>query len=286
MRPDEFHRALERLPAPLHDRALALRNDVKPRRCESCTAVGDAVRLALTAAHYDELGSAAQLLDTAEQLAARHHLACRTDLAAVSAGGPTHPDWPQHQPGRGQVRRWADTSARLTAATDASWKGRAGGIGYVASDGHYGLRSRHPGRVDPTGCARVLVSELRAVEFLLTAYDTPPAGMAVLVDSLPALNYLHRWQGGETGAMPAGYDLRPRHAGLQPTLVRLAELVARRPDLAFAHVKAHAHHPLNEAADSLAHMARRRVEEPFDVHARAHELVEAFLRDWHGALAV
>jgi ribonuclease HI len=268
VRPDEFLRALDLLPAPLHDRALALRGYVKPRRCETCQAVGDAVRVALTAAHYDELGSATRLLDTAEQLAARHNLACR----------------PQHQPGRGQVRRWAETPGPLIAATDASWKGSAGGIGYVVSDGRYGLRSRRPGRVDPTGCSRVLVSELRAVEFLLTAYDSPPVGMTVLVDSLPALNYLHRWQGGESGAMPAGYDLRPRHAGLKPTLVRLAELVARRPDLTFAHVKAHAHHALNEAADSLAHMARRRVEEPFDVRPRAHDLVEAFLRDWHVAL--
>ncbi|MGR6320076.1 hypothetical protein Q2K19_25480 [Micromonospora soli] len=269
MRPDEFHRALDLLPAPLHDRALALRTYVKPRHCETCTAVGDAVRLALTAAHYDQLTSAAQLLDTAEQLAIGHHLACR----------------PEHQPGRGQVRRWAETSAPLVAATDASWKGRAGGIGYVASDGRYGLRSRRPGRHDATGCSRVLVSELRAVEFLFTAYDTAPVGMTVLVDSRPALNYLHRWQGGETGAMPAGYDLRPRHAGMKPTLVRLAELVAERPELTFAHVKGHAQHPLNEAADSLAHMARRRVEEPFDVRQRAHDLVEAFLRDWQVALA-
>ncbi|MGC5021244.1 hypothetical protein [Micromonospora sp. DT47] len=48
--------------------------------------------------------------------------------------------------------------------------------------------------------------------------------------------------------------------------------------------KAHAHHALNEAADSLAHMARRRIEEPFDVRPRAHDVVEAFLRDWHVAL--
>ncbi|GAA4562796.1 hypothetical protein GCM10023176_05320 [Micromonospora coerulea] len=270
MRPDEFLRALHLLPAPLHERALALRSYVRPRACGGCEAVGDAVRLALTAAHYDEITSVHRLLATAEQLAAAHH--CRPG--------------PQDQPGRGQVRRWADTSAPLIAATDASWKGRAGGIGYVASDGRYGLRSRRPGRVDPTGRSRVLVSELRAVEFLFTAYDSPPVDMTVLVDSLPALAYLHRWQGGETALMPAGYDLRPRHAGMRPTLVRLAGLVAKRPDLTFQHVKAHAHHALNEAADSLAHMARRRVEEPFDVRPRAHDLVEAFLRDWHAPLAV
>ncbi|MGW5672214.1 hypothetical protein [Micromonospora sp. NPDC003776] len=72
---------------------------------------------------------------------------------------------------------------------------------------------------------------------------------------------------------------------MKPTLVWLAELVGARSVLTFAHVKAHAHHALNEAADSLAHMARRRVEEPFDVQARPHALVEAFLREWHVALA-
>ncbi|MEV6373608.1 ribonuclease HI [Micromonospora musae] len=269
MRPDEFLRVLDLLPDPLHDRALTLRTYVKSRRCETCTAVGDTVRLALTAANYDELREAMRLLDTAEQLATQHDLACR----------------PQLQPNRGQVGRWATTSAPLIAATDASWKGRAGGIGYIASDGRYGLCSRYPGRVDPTGNSRVLVSELRAVEFLLTAYDTPPVGMTVLVDSLPALSYLHRWQDGETEAMPDGYDLRPRYSALKPTLIRLAELVASRTDLTFTHVKAHAHHALNEAADSLARMARRRVEEPFDVRQRAHALVEAFLRDWHALAA-
>ncbi|GIJ27405.1 hypothetical protein Vqi01_25670 [Micromonospora qiuiae] len=167
--------------------------------------------------------------------------------------------------------------------TDASWKGRAGGIGYVTSDGRYGLRSRRPGRSDPTGQARVLVSELRAVEFLLTAYESPPIGMTVLVDSRSALTYLHGWQGGHTSAMPTGYDLRARRAGATPTLVRLAALVAWRRDLSFRHVKAHDHHALNEAADSLAHMARRRVEEPFDPYPRAQSLVAAFLREWHAA---
>ncbi|MGC1213773.1 MAG: hypothetical protein WA890_21215 [Micromonospora sp.] len=201
----------------------------------------------------------------------------------VSGTGTTSPASPSTSRAAGEVRRWADTSTPLIAATDAICRRRAGRHGYVVSDDRYGLRSRRPGRHDPTGCSRVLVSELRAVEFLVTAYDTPPFGMTVLVDSLPALKYLHRWQGGEIRAMPAGYDLCPRHAGTKPTLVRLAELVAGRPDLTFAHVKGHAHHALNEAVDSLARMARRRVEEPFDVRPRAHDL--AFLRDWHVALA-
>ena len=71
MRPDELLRALDLLPEPLHDRARELRVYLKPRRCDQCRAVGDAVRLALSAAHYDELTSAQQLLDNAEALAGR-----------------------------------------------------------------------------------------------------------------------------------------------------------------------------------------------------------------------
>ncbi|MGC5021243.1 ribonuclease HI [Micromonospora sp. DT47] len=273
MRPDEFLRALDLLPAPLHDRALTLRAYARRTGCDDCQRIGDAVRLALTAAHYDELASAGDLLDTAEKLAATH----------TQHGAGRRPD---QQRGRGRVVRWAAVSAPLVAATDASWKGRAGGIGYVVSDGHYGLLGRGTGRLDPTGVSRVLVDELRAADYLLTAYEEAPAGLTVLLDSRTALRYLHRWQAGETDAMPAGYSLRQRRWSAQPTLVRLAELVARRPDLSFFHVKGHTGHALNEAADGLSHMARRRREEYFDVRPRAYALVDAFLRDWHASATV
>ncbi|MET8307285.1 hypothetical protein [Micromonospora sp. NPDC005173] len=267
MRPDEFLRALAELPPPLHGRAVTLRPYARSTRCDDCQRIGDAVRLALTAAHYEELTSAGELLDSAERLAVEHteHVPPRLD----------------QQRGRGRVIRWAETSAPLVAATDASWKGRAGGVGYVVSDGHYGLLGRGTGRLDPTGVSRVLINELRAVDYLLTGYDEAPVGMTVLLDNLTALRYLHRWQAGKTGAMPAGYSLRERRWSDQPTLVRLAEQVARRPDLTFAHVKGHSGHALNEAADGLSHMARRRREESFDLRPRAHALVDAFLRDWH-----
>ncbi|MEV0428502.1 RNase H family protein [Micromonospora sp. NPDC050495] len=270
MRPDEFLRALHLLPAPLHARALPLRRYVRRTTCTDCQRIGDAVALTLTAVHYDQLASAEQLLDTAEGLATAHGTACRQQ--------------PDRERGRGRVTRWAAADAPVVAATDASWKGRAGGIAYVVSDGHYGLRGRGTGRLDPTGASRVLINELRAVDFLLSAYDEAPAGMTVLVDSMVALRWLHRWQAGDLSTMPAGYSLRQRRWAAQPTLVRLAEQVSRRPDLAFAHVKGHSGHALNEAADGLCHMARRRTEETFDVRPRAHALVDAFLRDWHASL--
>ncbi|MFG3604341.1 ribonuclease HI [Micromonospora chersina] len=270
MRPDEFLRALDLLPTPLHARALPLRRYVHRTTCADCQRIGDAVTLALTAANYDELDSAVELLDTAERLATAHGSACRPQ--------------PDQERGRGRVGRWAAASAPVVAATDASWKGRAGGIAYVVSDGHYGLQGRGTGRLDPTGASQVLINELRAVDFLLSAYEEAPARMTVLLDSTVALRWMRRWQAGEVSAMPAGYSLRQRRWADRPTLVRLAETVRHRPDLSFQHVKGHSGHALNEAADGLSHMARRRVEETFDVRPRAHALVDAFLHDWHAAL--
>ncbi|RUL95174.1 RNase H family protein [Verrucosispora sp. FIM060022] len=271
MRPDEFLRAVQLLPADLRESALALQTYVRPTHCAKCELIGDGLRLCLTAARYDEFSSARHLLDTAQQQAVEHGAACRTR--------------PDRRRGRGRVARWASASGAMVAATDASWKDRAGGIGYVVSDGHYGLRGRCSVRMDTTGCSRVLINELRAVDFLLGAHDVPPVGMVVLLDSLAALRYLHQWQAGETTAMPAGYSLRPRQWSDQPTLVRLAQLVQQRPELSFEHVKGHSGHPLNEAADALSHMARRRIGESFDVRRRAHDLVDAFLRDWHATVA-
>ncbi|MEV4522461.1 hypothetical protein [Micromonospora tulbaghiae] len=77
MRPDEFRHALSLLPAPLYDRALPLRRYVFRTTCPQCQRIGDAVTLALTAAHYDQLASAGQLLDNATRLAEEHGTDCR-----------------------------------------------------------------------------------------------------------------------------------------------------------------------------------------------------------------
>ncbi|WBB80412.1 hypothetical protein O7606_03250 [Micromonospora sp. WMMD882] len=270
MRPDEFLRAARLFPAGQRQRATDLRAYLLDNDCAGCRPVADHVRAACEAARYDETAVAGDRLDAAERLAAGHP-------AHRRAG-----DDPGR--GRGHVARWAAAAATpLVAATDASWKGRVGGIGYVVADGHYGLRGRGTGRLDPTGPSRVLVDELRAVEYLLSGYDDPPAGLTVLVDNLEAVKWLRRWQAGAVDEMPAGYRLRERRFGAQPTLLRLATQVAARPDLVFTHVKGHRNHLLNEAADALAHMARRRQEESFDLRPRAYELVDAFLRDWHAA---
>ena len=178
----------------------------------------------------------------------------------------------------GDIGRWAGTGP-VIAATDASWKKGHGGLGYLTSTGRWGFRSRPEDRTDPTGRSKVLVNELRAVELLLSVLGEV-SELMLLVDSLSALTYLRSWQNGRTQLMPDGYDLRPRRQGA-PTLVRLAERVAATPGLHMEHVKAHSGHPLNEAADSLASIARRRISEPFDAAARAEELAKSFLLSWH-----
>jgi ribonuclease HI len=225
------------------------------------------------AARYDEFAAAEHLIEIAEGLARDHNATppgCLVSERRREAAG-----------NRGAVARWADFSADVVAATDASWKDKTHGIGYVVSDGQYGLRGWPMDPLDPTGPSRVLIDELRAVEFLLSGFARRPDRLTVLVDSIGALSYLHRWQAGETTTMPAGYNLRARTRATQPTLVRLAELLPRLPDVSFQHVRGHTGHLLNEAADSLSSMARRRVRERFDVKARAHDLVSAFLRQWH-----
>ena len=244
--------------------------------CERCRPASETIALALTAAQYDDLRVARDLLDDAEHLVASH---CHGNPAAkgdrnLLAG--VHGEIRGYRPCRPNP---ASSAHELVAATDASWKGTAGGYAYVTSDGRWGLRSHSRCHFDPTGPSRALVSELRAVEFLLAAVDAPGLRLTVLVDSAPALGFLAHWRSGDTGRMPRGYSLRPRNSG-SPTLVRLADRISRS-NVVFRHVKGHDGHPLNEAADSLSAMARRWVGAHFDVTDRAAGLVKAFLHDWH-----
>ncbi|MFD0583140.1 hypothetical protein [Dactylosporangium darangshiense] len=189
MRPDEFLNELHLLPVVLRQRAESLQPYLRLNRCQPCRQINDAVHLALIAARYDELTSAALQLDAAEQLAQEHDKGpadgCRASGRHDDAG-----------PGRGVIAQWSHATTDLTAATDASWKARNGGIAYVISDGRFGLRGRGSDHTDPTGPSRVLINELRAVEYLLSGFTTPPNHLTVLVDNTTALSYLRRWQRG------------------------------------------------------------------------------------------
>ncbi len=171
----------------------------------------------------------------------------------------------------------------LVAASDAAYKGRFGGLGFVVSDGHYGMKHWPPDAgmrlLDPSGQSKVLVAELRAAAMAIKALGDRAGKASLLLDSSGAIAYLRSWQKGDVERMPAGYSLRPRMSGARPTLVSLAAKVAKLPMLRIEHVKGHTGHPLNEAADALADIAMRN---PADRHERAEGVVDAFLRAWHG----
>ncbi|WP_285759100.1 RNase H family protein [Nocardiopsis ansamitocini] len=270
MAPDEFDACAGRLPPRLAGRARALRGHVVyspagPRR----RSVSEAMALAFDAAHVGDLAAAESMLARAEALDAE--ISARRAARTLSGH-------------HGRVQRWSGTTP-LVAATDASVKGRHAGMGYVTSDGRWGMRSWGSSAHDPSGPSRVLVQELRAVALLLQvlAADTPAV---LLVDSAVARRYLRLWQSGGTPELPAGYDAAPRRAGRLPSLVRLGQAMAERPGIQVTAVKGHSGHLLNETADSLAGMARRRLADPgarstSELIEHADGFVASFLGQWH-----
>ncbi|WP_019634344.1 RNase H family protein [Actinomadura atramentaria] len=273
MPPHRFDSGLLLLPRPAADRARPLRPAaVRAHACHCCAAARQALDLCFTAARYGDLRWAELALAEAEHYVrtGRHHRRC--PLTAAPKASP-------RAGFHGSLAEWARRPGPRIAATDASCKQRACGLGYVVSDGRWGMHGRVAGPYDPPGPVDVLVSELRAVALLLDRVgDDGP--LTLLVDSLGALRLLRRWRSGDLSPMPNAYRTRRRRSGT-PTLVRLAAAVAARPDLRLSHVKGHAGHPLNETADSLASIARRRLTTSFDATTRAEGLVRAFLADWH-----
>ncbi|MEU6654939.1 hypothetical protein ABZ904_37385 [Streptomyces sp. NPDC046900] len=146
----------------------------------------------------------------------------------------------------------------IVLATDASVGPDRVASGYLATTGHTGLRAHPYPRYLVRPHSRVVVTELRAVYWGLKAVLAAHPGHAieVRVDNLQALRHLHSWQQGGTD-MPEGYDTHLRSQGRKPRLVKLQMLAEYTPNLTFVHEKAHAGHPLNEAADSLAKLGLR-----------------------------
>ncbi|MFG2243740.1 ribonuclease HI [Spirillospora sp. NPDC048823] len=271
----EFDDAQSRMPPGLADRTQRMRAcATRAAWCGCCGVARRLLRLCFAAVRHGDDAIAEMLVTEAEHYigGGRHPRTCPQAPRPAVRG--------RRAPAQGRVPGWSAFPGALVAATDASWKQGTCGIGYVVSDGRWGMRGWTFGPQDPTGPRRVLVSELRAVALLLDRVEDG-RDLVLLVDSLSALRYLRAWRHGDTGLMPDGYDLRPRRSGAAPTLVRLARQVVGRPGLRLEYVKGHSGHPLNETADSLASIARRRVTETFDSIARAEGLVEAFLHAWH-----
>ncbi|GAB3210106.1 hypothetical protein GCM10027294_27080 [Marinactinospora endophytica] len=274
MTPGEFDACARRLPRELAERAESLRNYVvyEPGGARR-KPVAECVALAFDAAYVGDLDAAASMLAEAEQR-----------NAGISARRTTGILNGHHA----RIRRWSGSSP-LVAATDASVKDRYAGMGYVTSDGLWGMRAWGGSFHDPSGPSRVLVQELRAVLLLLEAVD-PETPFTLLVDSSSARHHLRMWQQGHTRRLPGGYDATRRRSRGRPSLVRLAEEMARRPHITVTAVKGHSGDLLNETADSLASMARRRLADPGACTTpllleRAERFVDSFLGQWHRTAA-
>lgn len=293
----QFDASLDLLADPLRARALRLRKYVISSGQDA--SIAEAVCLAFDAGYAGDQQAAEHMLARAEALARRTHSARRppSPWKLVSRGLHGQVLAPGTGPGRAvELRRWpshgelADDDHPLIVATDASYKSRFAGWGYVSSDGHWGCSGMPTrGRLNPTGKSGAMVSELRAVYMALSDLRDA-AKMTLLLDSLAAIRFLNLWKEGNVDQMPDGYSLRPRftRAGATgtPTLVKLARNVAARPGVDVRHVPGHSGHPLNEAADGLAHFARRCMSGDQDgdepaLRNRASGLVTAFLYTWH-----
>lgn len=280
----QFDASLDLLPEPLRTRAVGLRRYVTT--AGRYDPIAEAVSLAFDAAYAGDQTAAEKMLRLAESLVDARGIPGRPK--------PRVPPWKTVARG---IRGYVPLPGRparqepVLVATDASFKQRHAGWGYVASDGHWGCRGMPiGGRLDPTGQSGAMISELRAVNMVLCDIK---GQFTLLLDSAAAIRYLTLWQAGQVSRMPEGYSLRPRMtkdgATGTPTLVRLAASVAARSDLDIRHVHGHAGHALNEAADGLAHFARRCMAGDQDgdeaaLTARASGLVAAFLRDWYDGL--
>ncbi|POM23396.1 Ribonuclease H [Actinomadura rubteroloni] len=271
-----FESGLLLLPPRTADRARRMRAAAtRAQACPTCAAARTSLDLCFIAARYNDPAWVETALAEAEHHvdSGRHHPRC-----------PQSPERPPARPApraghHGSLAEWARRPGPTVAATDASCKNRRCGLGYVVSDGRWGMHGCVSGPGEPAGPGNVLVSELKAVALLLDRLEDD-GPLTLLVDSLAALRLLRRWRSGDVEPMPKGYAPHDRRSG-GPALVRLAESVAARPRLGLHHVKGHAGHPLNETADSLASIARRRLTTAFDATTRAEELVRAFLADWH-----
>jgi len=277
----QFRCLLSSLPDPLTARVVRLQRYVLVSLdCTGCQEVGVLLGLALTSARAGDLPVAETVLGLAERTlrdtAGHDHETAPPPVARINRPRPTRIPPATPRPAlSGRVARWRGTRP-LVAATDASWKHGSGGMGFLTTDGRWGLGRWKAGPQDPTGPSKIIITELRAVQLLLVSVE-PQLEMTVLIDSLPALSYLWRWQEGDVSALPPGYRA--------PHLQSLARRVADRRGLVFQHVKGHSGHLLNEAADSLAAIARRRRTLDSEAESRAADLVDSFLTSWNQQLS-
>lgn len=300
--------SLALLAGPLREQAEALRRFITGTTRDA--QITELVGQAFDAAFVGDQEAASRCLDQAEELAARlreaRDAAAREDDERQLAAARMRADRAARELARrqltasrpknairdglrGNVNVPASTGTRVIAA-DGSHKGRYLGWAYIASTGQWGLAAEdYGGREDPDAWPGAVIAELRAAE--MAAHDIPGPAV-ILVDSTGAIGFLTAWQSGDLARMPPLADEAPqtraarRAVNRQRAVAEIATTIAGRRDLAFKHVHGHAGHLLNEAADSLAKIAREcragdmQRGDLDDVSGRANDLAEQFLRAW------
>jgi ribonuclease HI len=162
----------------------------------------------------------------------------------------------------------------LTVATDGSVRKSCTGIGWLASNGRYGLRgARHP--VSAIGPQAVLLAELGAIGDAVLSLSAHP--LTLISDSTKAVAMVHQWMDGHD-ILPAGY---PSTGKPGPLVAARHQIYTARGRLSCRWAKGHRGEPLNEGADALARLASRYVRgdsglTESDYHHRAAGLAQGF----------
>jgi ribonuclease HI len=184
---------------------------------------------------------------------------------------------------RGEIAELAlPAGAPVTVAVDGSYKLtvtdrviKPMSWAYLTTGGQYGLgTSLAPGtvvggRMDANGSdpERTLQAELRAMANALQVID-PGTPVTLLADSQDAIGFINMWRDGHE-VYPRGYNT-DRAGGRESTLGRLARRATQYPaTIRTEWVRGHSGHPLNEAVDALARIARTWTTEKLDKDAVA-----------------
>lgn len=154
----------------------------------------------------------------------------------------------------------------LVVATDGSAHRGHLGWGWLAEDGQHDLGSLTPARTVCRPTTLPVLAELRAICAVLTAQPDRP--LIIRTDCQRAIRLITDWAKGRD-RVPAGYTANTHTSAAKGGVAWMQQVIrgnAHRFELEW--VRGHAGDPLNEGADSLAKLARRRLEPLWGITAQ------------------